>query len=171
MKPRFTWRHQYDDDRDKKEGEAAGLTCADDHLTVQSFMEDADLNVLAKRFGLNSIPLGPIDPTMFRDTTQDPELRDVLEHQRIAKEYFMALPAKMRTRFHNNMAELWDFVTNPENAEEAVRLGLLASTPSSAGADAPGKPGNATGSSTPSTTGQDPKGGQPPTPPDTTVSK
>lgn len=124
-KPKFIWRHQYDQIRDKEEGDRAALRCEEESLTVQSFTEDADLNVLAKRFGITDIPIGPIDPRLFRDTTNDPDLREVLERTRAAKEYFMALPAKMRTRFHNNMGELWNFVTDPENAEEAVRLGLL----------------------------------------------
>lgn len=150
MKPRFNWRHQYDQDRDKSEGEAAGITCTDEHLTVQSFMEDADLNVLAKRFGLDNIPIAPLDPRLFRDTTNDPDLREVLERGRVAKEYFMALPAKMRTRFHNNMAELWNFVTDPENAEEAVRLGLL--TPTNTANDANSSTTSASHPTAPATT-------------------
>lgn len=129
MKPRIKWRHQYDLDSEEKEGEAAILRCEDESLTQQSFTEDADLNVIARRFGLNEIPIGPIDASDFRDTTQDPELRDILEHRREARDNFMALPAKLRMRFHNSPNELWQFVNDPENAEEALRLGLLAKPP------------------------------------------
>ena len=138
MKTLLDWRHQYDVARDKKEGDLAALECKDESLTQQHFTEDADINVLAKRFGLTEIPLTALDPALFRDTTNDPELRDVLDIQRDAKERFLALPAKLRKRFHNSPRELWDFVNDPENAEEAVRLGLLAAptapnaTPSSA---------------------------------------
>lgn len=125
MKPRFNWRHQYDEERDKKEGELAALRCEDESLTVQSFAKDADLNEIARRYGINAIPTGPLDPAHFRDTTQDPDLRQILDIQRSAKNHFAALPAKLRKRFHNSPEELWAFVNDPENAEEAVRLGLL----------------------------------------------
>lgn len=125
MKPRFNWRHQYDDKRDEAEGLAAATFNTEESLTQQSFKDDADLNVIARRFGLNDIPIGQIDPSVFRDTTNDPDLVDVLEAQREARDAFMSLPAKLRRRFHNSPKELWDFVTDPENAEEAIRLGFL----------------------------------------------
>lgn len=125
MKPRFNWRHQYDAERDAKEGDAAATINLEESLTQQSFREDADLNVLARRFGLSDIPVGTYDPDAFRDTTNDPELAELLDIQRNAKNQFLALPAKLRKRFHNSPNELWAFVTDPENAEEALRLGLL----------------------------------------------
>jgi len=125
MKPRFNWRHQYDVERDTKEGDNAALHCEDDSLTVQSFAQDADLNVIAKRFGINAIPTAPLDPALFRDTTNDPDLRQILDAQRNAKEQFLGLPAKLRARCHNNPKELWDFLGDPDNHEEALRLGLL----------------------------------------------
>lgn len=151
MKPRFKWRHQYDDEADKREGDLAATVNDEPSMTNQQFRDDADLNVLAKRFGLNDIPVGPLDINAFRDTTGDPELRDVLETQRTARDAFMQLPAKLRTRFHNSPKELWDFVTDPENAEEAVRLGFLTPTNSDAEPARPGTP-SATGNTAPAPT-------------------
>jgi hypothetical protein len=37
----------------------------------------------------------------------------------------MALPADLRARFSNNPEELINFLDNPENKDEAIRLGLL----------------------------------------------
>jgi len=141
-RPRFDWRHQYDLDADEREGNAAALNCEDESLTQQSFTQDADLNVIARRFGLNEIPLGTLDASHFRDTTADPDLRDVLEYQRQARDNFMSLPAKLRKRFHNSPNELWQFVNDPENAEEALRLGLLTRMDTAA----PAQPGTPTGS-------------------------
>lgn len=166
-KPRFNWRHQYDDARDKQEGDASTIRCEDPSLTVQAFAEDADLNVIAKRFGIDNMPIGTPDPSHYRDTTQDPELRDILDLQRHAEEAFRSLPLKLRKRFHNNRDELWQFLNDPENAEEAVRLGLLSRTTSSAGADARAPHGPDTASSTTTPTGNQPSGGTegPPAPP------
>lgn len=125
MKTLLDWRHQYDVARDKKEGELAGLECTDESLTQQHFTRDADINVIAERFGLTGIPSYPLDPTHFRDTTADPDLRTILDQSIEAREYFNALPHKLRQRFHYSMGELWQFINDPENADEAVRLGLL----------------------------------------------
>lgn len=137
MKPLIKWRHQYDTDADTREGDGAALHCRDESLTQQSFTEDADLNVIARRFGLETIPLGRPDASHFRDTTNDPELADILNAQRIARDHFMALPGKLRKRFHDNPQELWDFVNDPENAEEALRLNILARIPEGGAIPAP----------------------------------
>lgn len=167
----FKWRHQYDREADEREGDLAALKCEDESLTQQSFTEDADLNVIARRFGINAIPLGPVDPSHYRDTTNDPDLREVLEYQRQAKNAFMQLPAKLRMRFHNSPAELWHFVNDPENGDEAVRLGLLHdSTKPSAGAAPPAQQ-QSQSSPTPSSTGQGQGEPPPGTPPQGGVKK
>lgn len=128
MKTLLNWRHQYDVDRDRKEGDNAALTCEDESLTQQHFAKDADINEIARRFGLTEIPLGALDPSLFRDTTNDPDLATILNQHREARDYFMALPAKLKLRFHNSPSELWNFIADPDNAEEAVRLGLLSTS-------------------------------------------
>lgn len=129
MKPttRIPWRTQYDTQRDEEEGLEATINCQDESLTMQSFAEDADLNVIAKRFGLDKtgIPVGEFDPNSYGDFTDVPDLRTALDIIRDAKHKFMELPPKLRARFHNDPSELWDFVRDPENGDEAVRLGLL----------------------------------------------
>ena len=37
---------------------------------------------------------------------------------------FMELPAKLREMFNNNPGEFFEFATNPENADQMVKLGL-----------------------------------------------
>jgi phage internal scaffolding protein len=121
------WRHQYDAKRDKLESDRAGIGGFEPSLTVQSPAEDCDLNVLVKRFGID-VPLPPpavFDPAYYGDVTDTPDLRTALDNIRLAQERFLALPARLRERFANSPAQLWDFVNDPENADEAVRLGLL----------------------------------------------
>lgn len=129
------WRHQYDHDRDKKEGDAAIIDCGDEVITQQQFTEDANINTIARRFGLDKLsqlPPAPVDPSHYGDLTNVPTLRDLLEIGRDAKEKFLALPSKLRERFNNDPSKLWAFVNDPENAEEAVRLGLLKERPKTA---------------------------------------
>lgn len=157
MKTLFDWRHQYDVARDKKEGDLAGLECLDESLTQQHFTKDADINVLAERFGLTGIPAFPLDPAAFRDTTADPDLRQILDQNIEARNYFNALPHKLRQRFHYSMGELWAFINDPENAEEAVRLGLLnRPTPADDAQRAPAETSAATQNATAGTTANTP---------------
>lgn len=129
--PRFEWRHQYDALRDQQEGDAAATACTDEHLTQQQFREDCDLNVIVKRFGLEKapIPTDAFDPNHYGDLSNVPDLRTLLDIANDAKNSFMELPPKLRSRFNNDPAQLWAFVTDPDNADESVRLGLLTRPP------------------------------------------
>lgn len=138
-KPRFVWRQAYDQKRDELEGDLAATRCEDPSLTVQSFTEDADVNTIARRFGITDIPFTPIGEEVT-DLTGAPDLRQILEARREAANHFTALPMKLRKRFRNSPEELWNFLHDPDNRDEAIRLGLI--TPQT---DAP--PANSTTSS------------------------
>lgn len=127
MKTRFDWRRQYDVARDEAEGALAAIECVEPTLTQQQFKDDADLNVLVKRFGLDKITLPSLamDPKYYGDVSDVPDLRTVLDIANEARNRFMDLPAELRSRFHNSPAELWEFVNDPVNAEASVKLGLL----------------------------------------------
>jgi len=111
--------------------EAASIRCLDESLTQQHFKDECDINVLAKRFGVDGLAerVPPVDPGYYGAAGQLPELRDVLDIARNARERFMELDPKIRYRFHNDPAELWRFVNDPENREEAVKLGILSRGP------------------------------------------
>jgi len=123
----FKWRAQYDGSEIQ-----AGLdACYRDEtpsLTQQQFAEEADINTLVRRFGLDAqpMPIAPFNPEDYGDFTDVPDLRTALDLVNDAKNRFMALPPKLRARFHNQPGELWAFVNDPENGDESVRLGLLA---------------------------------------------
>ncbi|WNK12416.1 MAG: internal scaffolding protein [Microvirus sp.] len=127
-KNRFTWRVQGDIEQDRIAHEAC-ITYfhGEESLTQQHFTEAADLNTIAKRFGLEKgpLPIAPLDPNAYGDFSNVPDLRTILDLAHQAKESFNELPPKLRARFNNEPAQLWEFVNDPENADEAVRLGLL----------------------------------------------
>lgn len=133
MKHRITYRTQNDRTADDEIGEAcAGPDQSqEESLTQQQFVQDCDINVLAVRFGLTGkpLPVAPVDPSAYGDFSDVPDLRTALDIIHDAKTKFMELPPKLRERFQNQPANLWDFVNDPENAEESVRLGLLVRAP------------------------------------------
>lgn len=97
--------------------------------TKQSFAEEADINFLMDRFLRTGYfptveELGGAQP-MFGDFSEGVSYMEALERVRAAEDGFMQLDAKVRDRFRNDPAELLQFLSEPGNREEAVRLGLV----------------------------------------------
>lgn len=123
MKAPF-FRTGYNYDRDEASRES-GLTCPEETLTVQSERDDADINVLVKRFGLLGVmPESPRVP-MYGDFTEINDYRSALEIVRLADSAFMELTPEVRSRFENDPQKLMEFVSDDANIEEARKLGLL----------------------------------------------
>jgi len=75
----------------------------------QQFAEDADINVIARRFGLTpDMPSGP-PGGMYGDFTDIQDYQDALQRIRRANDGFMTLPADVRERFGNDPGQLIDF--------------------------------------------------------------
>lgn len=123
----FTWRHQYDAEADAVARKATDIDCGTESKVQAQFKDDQDLNVIVSRFGVRdgAMPVPPVDPAGYGDFSDLPDLRQVLDIQRDARERWMALPGKVRSRFDNDMVEFLEFIHDPENALEAQRMGLL----------------------------------------------
>ncbi|AYP28829.1 MAG: minor capsid protein [Microviridae sp.] len=119
------WRNPYDEEENAFYRELAANPGGGEVITQQHFAVDCDLNNMVKRFGIKGVPVMPIDPSSYGDFSGAPDLREALEIIRDAREQFEALPAVMRRRFDNNPAELYAFLQDPQNVEEAITLGLL----------------------------------------------
>lgn len=117
-------RSAYNYNRDEASDESA-LECPEPSLTKQEFVEECDINVIIKRFGLGmELPENARVPV-------NSEFEEVFDFQSAmnavvnAREQFMLFPAHVRARFHNDPAEMIDFVSNAENRDEAIKLGLV----------------------------------------------
>lgn len=101
------------------------LVCKDPSLAVQSQAEDADINVIIARFGLT----GEL-PTDIRMPTSQDFGDNVFDYQSAmhiiidAQKQFARLPADLRARFDHDPQAFMDFVHDPANGGELVRLGL-----------------------------------------------
>lgn len=62
---------------------------------------------------------------MYGDFTNVGDFLDCQTRINHAEEQFMSLPSDLRRRFHNDPAEVIEFVNDPDNLEEARELGLL----------------------------------------------
>lgn len=61
----------------------------------------------------------------YADFSSIQDYREMLDTVRYAQEAFAILPAEMRKRFDNDPSQLLDFVQDPNNYDEGVKLGLL----------------------------------------------
>lgn len=126
-KTRFAYRHQYDDAADAIERANTDIFNEEESKTQQHHKDEVDLNVIVARYGITdgAIPPQASDPSYFGDFTNAPTFRQALDRTHEAKERFAALPAKLRERFNHDPATLLEFVMDPENTDEAIRLGLI----------------------------------------------
>lgn len=91
----------------------------------QSFRDECDINKIVSRYeDIGIYPLPKSSP-MYGDFTEMNGYEEALQKVVRAREYFDQLPAELRERFANDPARMLDFVTDPKNVNEAVKLGLL----------------------------------------------
>lgn len=104
---------------------ATGLECTDPTRTQQQFKDDADINVIMRRFAVTGqLPQGVRMPQYgdFIDAVDD--YQTAMNAIRAAEESFMMMPATVRDRFSNNPQRFLEFCEDPRNADEAKKLGL-----------------------------------------------
>jgi len=116
-------RTPFNYDRDLA-SEESGLKCEDDSLTQQQFKEEADINTIVDRFMKSGVLPTPAVMPQFMDVEGQFDYQTAMNYVRQADENFMRMDAKVRARFNNSPQEFLEFFANPENTEEAIRLGL-----------------------------------------------
>lgn len=106
---------------------ATGLACdPEDDKATQSGKEDADINVLLKRFAVTGqMPVPNMEP-FYGDFTGIDDYQSALNRVMEANTAFMGLSAEVRNKFENDPGKLMVFLDDPDNYAEAERLGLLA---------------------------------------------
>lgn len=96
-------------------------------MTSQEFKAECDINNILKKYpdGLNIPSRTPREP-MFDDFTQMPDLQEAFAVIQLAeRDFIQNCPAILRKRFNNDPLEFVNYLNNPENYDEAVKLGLI----------------------------------------------
>lgn len=114
-----------------------GLKCEDESLTKQADAQQADINYIVAQFGLTQeLPYGNEVPE-FADYSDYPtDYHSAINFVKDADNLFMQYPADVRTRFKNDAGLFLDFLTNPDNRDEATKLGFI-DTPFDTGSTEP----------------------------------
>lgn len=111
-----------------KVSDETGLVCDDPSLTQQQFADEADINNIVDRFMKTGHLPSPVSMPQYIDYEGVFDFQSAMNVVRQADENFMRMDAKVRARFHNSPQEFLEFFANPDNADEAVRLGLAVPT-------------------------------------------
>lgn len=125
------WRKQYNEYQQEVISRVVSVDCqsADDDMTVQSFADECDINILMDRFGVtDNIPV-PRRLPEYGDFTGLEDYHEAMNRLVVAREAFDELPPEIRLRFHNDPGEFLDFVHNEANRAQAVELGLVPAPP------------------------------------------
>lgn len=104
-----------------------GLDCDVENFpskTIQSAKDDADINVIVRRFGVTGQMPQQMRLPSYGDYTGVGDFQSAMNVVRAAEEQFMMLPAAVRSRFGNNPQAFLDFVSDPDNFGELRKMGL-----------------------------------------------
>lgn len=94
-------------------------------LAIQSAKDDADINVIVKRFGVTGQLGVPNVEPFYGDFSEVEDYQTAMNRVLEADRAFMQLSSDVRNKFRNDPARLIEFLADPENRDEARELGLL----------------------------------------------
>lgn len=119
-------------------GEArTGIVCGPSR-TKQAMKDECDINNIMKRYKTTGlITHVKQNPGEYADVSEVSDYRTSLNRIKNAEKNFSRLPATLRARFDNNVADFLDFASNPDNLEEMTKLGIIPKGKEPAAAPAP----------------------------------
>ena len=93
--------------------------------TKSEFAKECDINVIVRKsLKTGTLPSGSRQP-MYGDFSNSYSFQKQQTAIAQANSEFMELPSEIRAKFGNDVANLLDYLQDPENNEEAIELGLL----------------------------------------------
>lgn len=92
----------------------------------QSFKKECDVNEIIRKFTKTG-QVTHLRGTqgVYADVSQVPDLHTAMITVTQAQQAFDALPSDIRKRFANSPTEMIEFLKDPKNEREAIKLGLL----------------------------------------------
>ena len=105
--------------------------CGGISRTKQSFADECNINKIIAKFRKTGM-ITHLKATggQYGDFTGVTDYRAALDAIREADASFATLPADIRRQFDNDPGQFLQFVSNPDNREALVDMGLVAKTPS-----------------------------------------
>lgn len=105
-----------------------GVLFKEPTMAQQQFKDECDVNVIIDRYtktGVVPEELVNASAGVYGDFSGVGDYMDMQNRLIAARESFDLLPSKVRSRFNDDPAELIAFVSDGNNYEEAVKLGIV----------------------------------------------
>lgn len=103
-----------------------GATKTNPGRTKQAPSEEADINVIMSRWvSSGTIPPQNLGTPHYGDFTNVQSYQEAVNAVMQADELFNALPAELRDKMGNDAGNFIDYVADPANRDELLKLGLL----------------------------------------------
>lgn len=106
------------------------VDCSNDvSPVVQADAKELDINRIVARLQRGQAVPSLGGQPFYGDVSELGGLQEALIKVREADELFMSYPAELRERFENDPVKMVDFLSDPGNLDEAVKLGLAQPRP------------------------------------------
>jgi len=97
----------------------------DEEIRVeQSHKDEADINNIVKKHGLDLIAKTAAMQTFTYDENPTNDFQEVMQAVITAEKSFSSIPSEIRKEFDNNPAKFMDFIYNPDNKQKMIDMGL-----------------------------------------------
>lgn len=96
----------------------------DASLTQQHLKDECDINNIIKKYQVTG-ELPEPKKGFYADVSALPDYQKALEIIESAKESFNSLPANVRGQFMNDPGTMLNWLSDPQNTERAIELGLV----------------------------------------------
>jgi len=94
-------------------------------LAQQQFKREADINHIIARARHTGVMPGTVRQARFGDFSNSASFMEMRNLVADANQHFQSLPAKIRSRFGNDPYQVVRFIEDPENRDEAIKLGFI----------------------------------------------
>ena len=102
------------------------FTTVGESLTQQNFKEECEvINIIKKHDRNGIIEHVQRGQARYGDFSEVADYREALDLVRDAQSEFMAIPSDIRKKFDNDPGKFYEFVSNPENKEELIKMGFI----------------------------------------------
>ncbi|AZL82889.1 internal scaffolding protein [Apis mellifera associated microvirus 28] len=99
-------------------------------MTQQHMKEQTNVNSIVEKYRrTGSFNHLTTSPGQYGDFSQFRDFRESMNQVIAAQQAFDGLPAHLRKRFSNDPANLVEFLDNPQNLNEAEKLGIMTIKP------------------------------------------
>lgn len=102
-----------------------GLSCQDESLAIQSAKEECDINTIVRRFGLTGQLPDQLAMPKSGDFSGVGDFHSAMNLVRQAQDEFLRVPGEIRARFDHDPARFMQFFEDPNNYDEALKMGLV----------------------------------------------